>query len=343
MSKNGLLDLVSIRNDTSFMDVLAHYDLTPEKSGGKQVKIHCPFHDDQTPSCSINQEKGIFKCFGCPVSGNVLDFIALQEGITENHAYQAALVALDIMSASRKDYQKPQDGQRAPKRTKRKSVSPKGQKTPQREKSGGSKDEKSAPKKTVNPVIDISLVLDHEHEFFAERGIDPNTAEAFGIGHCRAGIMRNRIAFPIHNLAGELVAYSGRWADDDLPEKVPRYKLPTGFEKSLELFNIHRAATFNKPYVVIVEGYWSTIRLQLAGVPAVALMGTDVSEAQVTLLAEAGFKYAMLILDGDEAGRLATPAAVHTLSQELYVKTLVLPEGVKPDTMDESIVSRLCR
>ena len=93
----------------------------------------------------------------------------------------------------------------------------------------------------------------------------------------------------------------------------------------------------------MVEGYWSTIRLQLAGVPAVALMGTDVSEAQAQLLAEAGFKYAMLILDGDDAGRLATPAAVHKLSQELYVKTLVLPEGIKPDIMDDVFIERLRR
>ncbi|WP_299632364.1 CHC2 zinc finger domain-containing protein [uncultured Roseobacter sp.] len=343
MSKTGLLDLVAIRNNTPFSDVLAHYGLTPEKPGGKQVKIRCPFHDDKTPSCSINQERGIFKCFGCPEKGNVLDFIALMEEITDNHAYQAALVALDIIGAAREDFEKPQEGQRTPKGAKKKPNPSKGRKSPQRAKSGATEEEKPAPKKSVNPVIDISLTLDHEHEFLTERGIDPETAEAFGIGYCGTGIMKRRIAIPIHNPAGELVAYSGRWADGDPPDDEPRYKLPKGFEKSLELFNLHRAASMQKQYVVVVEGYWSTLRLDQAGIPAVALMGTDICVVQAKLLSEAGFKYAILILDGDEAGRLATPPLVHVLSQELYVKTLVLPEGIKPDTMDESMIDRLRR
>lgn len=85
------------------------------------------------------------------------------------------------------------------------------------------------------------------------------------------------------------------------------------------------------------------IRLHAAGIPAVALLGTDVSEAQAALLADAGFKYAMLILDGDDAGRKATPSAVDALAKALYVKTLALPEGVKPDNMDDSMVDRLRR
>lgn len=77
--------------------------------------------------------------------------------------------------------------------------------------------------------------------------------------------------------------------------------------------------------------------------PAVALLGTSCSETQAANLAHAGFRYAMLILDGDDAGRAATPEVAHVLSQHLYVKTLDLPDGIKPDTMEETIINRLRR
>lgn len=343
MSKSGLLDLVAIRNATPFQTVLEHYELSPEKPGTRQAKIHCPFHDDHTPSCSINLERGIYKCFGCPAKGNVLDFIAEMEGITENHAYQAALVALSIIGRDRGDFQKPQERRSGAKKAKTTQTLPAARKTPEKPTQAPQERVQTAPRKKSNDPIDISLVLDHEHPFLQERGVSSETAAAFGIGHCRTGIMKNRIAVPIHNPVGELVAFTGRWADGTLPEKEPRYKLPKGFEKSLELFNLHRATAFKKPYVVVVEGIWSTIRLHEAGIPTVALLGTDVSAAQAELLVEAGFKYAVLLLDGDEAGRLATPAALQVLSQALYVKTVVLPEGSKPDTMDNAIVSRLRR
>ena len=344
MSKTGLLDLVAIRKDTAFAAVLDHYGLGPEKPNGKQVKINCPFHEDATPSCSINLERGIFKCFGCGESGNVLDFIAAMENITDNPAYNAAVIALSIIGEDATDYQKPQEGRRGRKSTKRHPNPSKGQKTRQRAAQRPSDTSPAPTKQGANDPIDVSLVLDHAHDFLSERGVSPELAKAFGIGHCRTGLMKNRIAVPIHNHKGELVAFTGRWADEDnRPEKEPRYKLPKGFEKSLELFNLHRAVAMEKSYVVVVEGIWSVLRLHMAGIPVVALLGTDVSDAQAERLAEAGFRYAVLLLDGDEAGRLATPAAARTLSEHLYVKTMVLPEGTKPDTMDEAMIDRLCR
>ena len=349
MSNTGLLDLIAVRTNTPFERVLEYYDLSPAKPGGPQLKLKCPFHDDRTPSLSVNTDKDIFRCFGCPAKGNVLDFIALMEKFPENPTYQAALKALEITGNDPANFKKektPQKAQNGPKGAKRSSGKAPVKKKAEGAPDGVQEDAKFGPKKKANDPIDVTLVLDHDHEFLATRQISPETAEAFGLGHCRTGIMKNRVAVPIHNLAGELVAFTGRWAEEEVPTTAPptpRYKLPKGFEKSLELYNIHRAADLGKSYVVVVEGIWSAIRLHQEGIPAVALLGTDVSAAQAELLLEAGFKYAILLLDGDEAGRLAAPAAVHVLSQTVYVKTLLLPEGSKPDTMDASIVSRLRR
>ncbi len=347
MPRSGLLDFTAIRNDTGFQAVLDYYQLRPERPGDKQVKINCPFHDDASPSCSINIEKGIFNCFGCTAEGNVLDFIAGMEDVGEKGTFKAAQKALEIIGASVDDYRKnchenskPKTGRKRAKAAKPARKSSKPVKSSKNGVSDASDDEKMP---TTNPVLDISLTLDREHEFLASRKVSSELAAEFGIGHCRTGIMKNRIAVPIHNAAGELVAYSGRWADDDIPDDQIKYKLPKGFNKSLELFNLHRAIAMGMTYIVIVEGYWSTLRLHAAGVPTVALMGTSISKAQVQLLVGAGVRHAILILDGDKAGDEATPAAVAALAQAVYVKTVTLPEGVKPDTMEDSIVHRLVR
>ncbi|MEL7282607.1 MAG: CHC2 zinc finger domain-containing protein [Pseudomonadota bacterium] len=349
MTKVGLLDLVAIKNNTPMAAVLDHYNLDTPAKGGDQVMIKSPFYDDKTPSCSVNLARGIFKCFGSGNKGNVLEFIALMEDLPENSSreYKAALQALEIIGEDATQYKKDQTPQKAAKESKKKkSAAPKPRGKKKRETAPEPPPEvkKSPAMNKENAPIDVALVLDYEHQFLADRGITPEVAESFGIGYCRVGIMKNRIAIPIHNPGGELVAFTGRWADEDnQPEHEPRYKLPKGYAKSLELWNLHRAIEFNKSYVVIVEGIWSAIRLHTSGVPSVALLGTDVSETQAGRLAQAGFRHAVLILDGDEAGRLATPAALHILSQSLYVRTLVLTEGIKPDTMDEAIVRRLHR
>jgi len=97
-------------------------------------------------------------------------------------------------------------------------------------------------------------------------------------------MMKERICFPIHDAKGELIAYSGRWASDDLPEDVPRYLLPKGFEKSKVLYNLHRILEKGSDTVVIVEGFWSVLRLHSEGIPCVSTFGDSVSEAHAELL-----------------------------------------------------------
>ena len=99
--------------------------------------------------------------------------------------------------------------------------------------------------------------LDRDHPYLTERGLTAETIEEFGIGYCSKGMMEGRIAIPIQNEQGEVVAYAGRWPGEPA-ENTPKYKLPKGFRKSLELFNIHRAIKEppDKP-LVIVEGFFT--------------------------------------------------------------------------------------
>lgn len=105
------------------------------------------------------------------------------------------------------------------------------------------------------------------------------------------------------------------------------------------LFNLHRVLAEGVPETVVaVEGFWSVLRLHAAGVPVVSCFGASLSEAQADLLAEAGVKNCILIFDGDDGGRAGVEQALPILAKRLFVRTIVLEEGNKPDTMDEALI-----
>jgi DNA invertase Pin-like site-specific DNA recombinase len=118
--------------------------------------------------------------------------------------------------------------------------------------------ENSAPNKPLKFRLDK---LVRENPYLTERGLTPETIIDFGIGYCGKGMMAERIAIPISNPQGEVVAYAGRCMGE--PEgDTPKYKLPPGFKKSLELYNIDRAIKEPKEKpLIIVEGYRPTILL----------------------------------------------------------------------------------
>jgi DNA primase len=98
--------------------------------------------------------------------------------------------------------------------------------------------------------------------------------DVFGVGFCQKGSMQGRVCVPIHNAQGNLVGYAGRWIGEPetLPKGEEKWKLPAGFHKSLELFNLHRVRRCRQ--LVVVEGFFDAIRLHGLRIGAVALMGT---------------------------------------------------------------------
>ena len=153
--------------------------------------------------------------------------------------------------------------------------------------------------------------------------------------------MKNRIAIPIHDEEGKLVAYAGRWAGDELPEGENKYMLPRGFKKSQILFNLHRVT--GAKVLVIVEGYWSVFRLHQLGIPAVALMGRTLSQKQEALLIASKVSHLILMLDGDDAGQEAQAELLPRLARHFFTKVSKLPEGDQPDTTDEKLLLELLK
>ena len=151
--------------------------------------------------------------------------------------------------------------------------------------------------------------LERDHPYLTERGLTVETIADFGLGYCGKGIMAERIAIPINNPEGKVVAYAGRTLaepDDD----TPKYKLPPGFKKSLELFNIDRAIIEpSEMPLVIVEGFFDCMKIHQNGHhKVVAIMGDTMSPAQEELIREHTTRasHVIVVLDENDAGRAGT-------------------------------------
>ena len=297
------LDFARIRRVVRFETVLERYGLRLVRRGAYRF-ILCPFHKEKTPSCTINLTERRFYCFGCGAGGTVIDFVARMERLSIRDAAMRLSRTWELTAASSEAAT--QENREAP--------------------------AESVSDIAVNPPLGYTLDLDPEHPYLKARGYASETIRHFGIGYCRDGLMRGRICFPIHDLDGHLVGYSGRWASDPVPRGVSRYLVTPGFRKSAVLYNLNRVAGATQ--IVLVEGFWSVLRLHELAAPAVALMGTSISTEQIQLLRRHGVKSITLLMDGDESGYRALARLADKLSAMFPVHAAKVPQGEKPDVLE---------
>ncbi len=158
--------------------------------------------------------------------------------------------------------------------------------------------------------------------------------------------MKGRIAIPIHDKEGQLVAYAGRWAAHPVPEDELRYKLPEGFYKSQVLYNLHRVEELaGEKGLIVAEGFFTVFHLWQAGIlNAVALMGSSISDHQVELITKTlgPDGRVQLLTDEDDAGADCRIECFEKLSPRVWVKSIRLPDGVRqPDEMDAPSLAKL--
>ena len=317
------MDFALVREHGDFANILAHYDIAHARLRG-QVSVLCPFHDDRHPSLSVNMERKVFHCFACQAKGDILDFVAMIEKVSLPDAARIVAQCCGI----------PQDGQLPTHRRPPKTAEDRNQAPQSRSREARQHDGKAS--------LCCSTALDPTHRYLLDRGLTPELIEVFGLGFCSQGRLRGRVCIPIHSPDGaKICAYSGRWANDSIPNGIPRYLMPRGFKKSELLFNYHRVV--RAQHLVIVEGYWSVIRLHAQKVPAVALMGISLSDIQMELLGQSGARRLTLLLDADRAGRKATVNLLPRLSSLFFVHTPTLPDNASPDTVSEDLLLEAVR
>jgi DNA primase len=193
-----------------------------------------------------------------------------------------------------------------------------------------------------NPPLERALRdLNPDHPYLVTRGLTIPTIKTFEIGHCTRGLMRGRIAIPIHDDRGTLVAYAGRAVDQEVADMKGKYRLPEGFKKSLVLFNLHRAKEHAAQGLVVVEGFLDCFKVHQAGYAnVVALMGSTLSEAQEQLLLAHTDRLA-LMFDGDDAGTKCLREFYGRLRRRMYLREIHLEPGDQPDRLSEDRIRQL--
>jgi len=188
--------------------------------------------------------------------------------------------------------------------------------------------------------------LERTHPYLTEqRGLTPETIVDFGVGYCNKGMMEGRIAIPIHNVKGEVVAYAGRFVGEP-GEDTPKYKLPPGFRKSQELFNLDRA--IKQPAetsLIIVEGFFDAMKLHQHGChKVVALMGATLSSAQEELIRQhtTSQSHVIIMLDENEAGKAGREDIACRLSKFCFVRVYQFSQpDMEPEHLTAEEVQQL--
>lgn len=306
------VDFSAIRRDLSIHTVLERY--SDRISGrisvrGNRVRCACPLHKGTNPSAfTADLSRTDFYCHSCKAKGSVIDLLARLEGIS---VHAAAIQASEMLG------QLPVAEKRRPQPV-------------------SSEPHHLEP----NKPLDFRLTVDPTHPYLAERGLTPETVATFGLGFCSEGIQKGRIAIPIHNSAGECVAYAGRWPGDPPDETTPKYRLPPRryFRPAVELFNFHRAIAAEGA-LILVEGFLDVMALWQAGYrTAVSPMSANLSSVQAQLVLRSEWPTVLVFFDPDEAGDTGAGVVFDRLGPHKYLRKIVAradPGDLSPTEIHE--------
>ena len=335
MPKKPFVDFRDIRARITMEQVLEHYGvLDTFKRTGTRLSGPCPIHGGTNPTqFRVDTEKNLWNCFSeCKHGGNTLDFIARKENIS---IHDAALKACEWFNIPLEEVKT--NGQSVPETEEHASPEPKARPAPAT---------RPAPKpedNTPNPPLKFKLEkLNRSHPYFEERGLSQEIVIDFGLGYFTGdkGLMVGRIVIPITNVKGEIVAYAGRWPGEPPNADTPKYKLPTGFRKGLELFNLDRAIKemTDRP-LAVVEGFFDAIKLHQHGYRnVVALMGSTMTAAQEELIRQHTNSHSQVLVmfDEDDAGRAGREDVAARLSKFCYLKIHMFDQ---PDMQPEHLTA----
>lgn len=333
--------LNEIKEKNNIVDIINMY--TPLKRNGNRYVGLCPFHSEKTPSFNVSEEKQMYHCFGCGAGGTVIQFVMN----AENYDFVEAVKFLAEKAGMPLPDEKSEENELYNLKRKIYEMN------------------KLAAKefyKNLNSEEGISARL-----YLKNREIKKETVVKFGIGYakkewdsiyrlllkngykkdeilksslCKEGkngriydFFRDRVMFPVFDIRGNVVAFSGRV----LGEEKPKY-LNTGetevFKKKSILFNMNNAKNSGEEYILLMEGCMDVIAVHQAGFEnAVATLGTALTEEHSRLLKR--FKEKVILsYDGDGAGKEATKKAVRILKKDGFnIKIIKIQNAKDPDEL----------
>nr|WP_218036531.1 DNA primase [Sphingobium sp. EM0848] len=326
------------------------------QKAGREYKACCPFHNEKTPSFTINDEKGFYHCFGCGAHGDAIRWMTDQRGLPFMEAVKelAQTAGMDV----------PAPDPRAAKRA---------------EQARGLHDVMMAAQSFFEDQLG-GIDGAEARDYLARRGISDATRRAFGFGYSpdsrgklktalrdfgeamlvETGLLidpdglepdggtakkrdsydrfRGRLMLPIRDIRGRVIAFGGRILGAGEPKYLNSPDTPL-FDKGRTLYNIDRASPASRQTgrVIVVEGYMDVIALAQAGFgEAVAPLGTALTEHQIERIWKMT-DVPILCFDGDSAGQKAAiraaMRALPLLRPGMSLAFATLPAGQDPDDL----------
>jgi len=339
--------LERVKQAVDIVEVIsAHTDL--RRAGSRWTGL-CPFHEERTPSFSVDAQEKLYHCFGCGVGGDAIKFVEEKEGLGFAEAVELLADRYGV------EIEREQEDPRAEaKRQRRRRLEQLLERTAAYY-AGVLRDAPEAAK---------------AREYLATRGLGEETLREFGVGYApsawdkilvrgqQAGFsvaelhdvglvqrnrdgkeydrFRSRIMFPIRDRRGRTLGFGGRAMRDDQGAKYVNTAETDFFHKSQLLYGVDRAkaAIAKAARAVVVEGYTDVLALHQAGVEeAVAVMGTAITGEQVAMLSGM-VEEVVLALDADSAGQEAMLRAQRVAAgRKMRLRVAAMPGGVDPAEM----------
>lgn len=331
-------EILSIQRKANIVDIIRDY--VPLTQRGKNYFGICPFHDDHNPSMSVSPEKGVYKCFVCGNAGNVFNFVMEYEKVS---FYESVKIVADKIGVSI-------DISTSKKENTKKSplydiynIAYKFYQNNLNTVYG-----KDAKKYLLNRKIDedviknfnIGLSLSDSElcNALKAKGFKDDDIVSSGVavqnGNNIYDIYKNRIMFPLYDLEGNVVGFSGRIYNQKSESKYINTKETEIFKKGELLYNYHIAKkeARKEKNIIVVEGFMDVIRLSTIGiVNVVATMGTAVTKYQLNLIQKLAPNIT-LMFDGDKAGEKATNAFIELANgNDSNIKVVRLEDNLDPD------------
>ncbi|MFV1974121.1 MAG: DNA primase [Candidatus Scalindua sp.] len=327
-----------IQRSINIIDIVS--DFIALKQTGKNFLGLCPFHHEKTPSFTVNEEKQIYKCFGCGEGGTVFNFLMKQESLTFPEAIsvlaEKANIRIDVFD-KKKEYQ-------------------------------GTNILFKVNEQATRFFVDMLLKTSEgklPRDYVSSRSISDNSIRKFRLGYApnrwdsivnkskewgadtqlleRAGLIlkkqdkcydrfRNRLMFPIFDSQNRPVGFGARALDNSLPKYLNSPETPI-FSKSKTLYGINWAKESMRKNrkVLIMEGYTDVIIAHQNGIDwSIAVLGTALTREHVRLLRRYCDK-AILVFDADTAGQKSSERNLDIFIEEDFdVNIVLLPEGYDP-------------
>ena len=356
----ALVSAASVREVRSRADIVQVVgEFVTLKRAGTRFKGLCPFHNEKTPSFTVNQEQGFFHCFGCGEHGDSIGFLQKHNGLTFVEAVEqlASQVGVELRYEGGNAAPRKTASERELERRKHRAMQDATHWAMQQFQSALMEAPKDSPiwryiaERNLSDEIVKAFCLGYAPDEWAhlsvllqKQGRGHRVCEALGLitprknGQGYYDRFRNRLMFPVFDITEKPIGFGGRIlpSDDDNPGakyiNSPDSDLYTKGDILFGLAQAKKSIRDNK-YAVLVEGNIDVLMMHQAGFTmTVAPMGTALTPAQVRLLRRFSDEV-VLLYDGDTAGQAAAIKSIPLLLEsDIHGRIVVMPPGEDPDT-----------